>query len=460
MLLHSKLHARRSCAPRSSTPSSTCPRTRGRCGRAATTTTIASRRAGAANDPAQDARRDGHADGPARHAVPLLRRRDRHARHRRPDGSRARPGRRVPRPAHGPRPRAHADARGPASPARASREPGVEPWLPYGDVAACNVADQRHDPDSMLSLTRDLIGLRDAMPELRARRVRDAARAPTTTCGRGGAASAPSSRATAPTSRSTSPTSGTGRDPHLDDPRPRRRARRRLAAPRPVGSRDRLARRLGAIPTSRSTASRPRGPVAPGAERARRRCSVGDADLDRARRRVDGVSPTISARSAVTPSASRAAREHLGVGLLACRARTTARTRRRTRSSPWRRKCVADVVVDVADDRDLHAVLVQRAHDRARRRGTGSSRRDARRAPRSRCASSSSRPAAREPREVRGAVHLERGVAPVERGRGSRAARERGVEPLAGSPRSRRRRASRPMLARRVADPRRVVLDR
>jgi alpha-glucosidase len=46
-------------------------------------------------------------------------------------------------------------------------EPGVEPWLPYGDVAACNVADQRHDPDSVLSLTRDLIGLRDAMPELR-----------------------------------------------------------------------------------------------------------------------------------------------------------------------------------------------------------------------------------------------------------------------------------------------------
>ena len=46
-------------------------------------------------------------------------------------------------------------------------EPGVEPWLPYGDYAACNVADQRHDPDSVLALTRDLIGLRDAMPELR-----------------------------------------------------------------------------------------------------------------------------------------------------------------------------------------------------------------------------------------------------------------------------------------------------
>ncbi|GIU86035.1 MAG: hypothetical protein KatS3mg009_0550 [Acidimicrobiia bacterium] len=45
--------------------------------------------------------------------------------------------------------------------------PGVEPWLPFGDHRACNVADQRHDPDSMLSLTRDLIGLRDALPDLR-----------------------------------------------------------------------------------------------------------------------------------------------------------------------------------------------------------------------------------------------------------------------------------------------------
>jgi glycosidase len=43
----------------------------------------------------------------------------------------------------------------------------VEPWLPYGDVRACNVAAQRHDPDSTLSLTRDLIGLRDALPDLR-----------------------------------------------------------------------------------------------------------------------------------------------------------------------------------------------------------------------------------------------------------------------------------------------------
>jgi len=54
-----------------------------------------------------------------------------------------------------------------AEPGAGFSEPGVEPWLPYGDFAAYNVAAQRHDPDSTLSLTRDLIGLRDALPELR-----------------------------------------------------------------------------------------------------------------------------------------------------------------------------------------------------------------------------------------------------------------------------------------------------
>ncbi|HEY5012933.1 MAG TPA: alpha-amylase family glycosyl hydrolase [Acidimicrobiia bacterium] len=45
-------------------------------------------------------------------------------------------------------------------------EAGVEPWLPFGDVAACNVAAQRHDPTAMLALTRDLVSLRDAIPDL------------------------------------------------------------------------------------------------------------------------------------------------------------------------------------------------------------------------------------------------------------------------------------------------------
>jgi len=39
-------------------------------------------------------------------------------------------------------------------------------WLPLGDVAACNVEDQRDDPGSVLSLTRDLIALRRVTPDL------------------------------------------------------------------------------------------------------------------------------------------------------------------------------------------------------------------------------------------------------------------------------------------------------
>ncbi|HEX5936753.1 MAG TPA: alpha-amylase family glycosyl hydrolase [Actinomycetota bacterium] len=44
---------------------------------------------------------------------------------------------------------------------------GVEPWLPVGDAAARNVADQRDDPGSMLHLCRDLIALRHGRADLR-----------------------------------------------------------------------------------------------------------------------------------------------------------------------------------------------------------------------------------------------------------------------------------------------------
>ncbi len=44
---------------------------------------------------------------------------------------------------------------------------GVEPWLPFGDVVACNVAAQRHDDASMLTFTRELIALRRASDDLR-----------------------------------------------------------------------------------------------------------------------------------------------------------------------------------------------------------------------------------------------------------------------------------------------------
>jgi alpha-glucosidase len=42
--------------------------------------------------------------------------------------------------------------------------PGVAPWLPIGDMAACNVADQARDPGSILHLCRDLVRLRDGRP--------------------------------------------------------------------------------------------------------------------------------------------------------------------------------------------------------------------------------------------------------------------------------------------------------
>ncbi|HMC43584.1 MAG TPA: alpha-amylase family glycosyl hydrolase, partial [Acidimicrobiales bacterium] len=45
--------------------------------------------------------------------------------------------------------------------------PGATPWLPFGDVSACNVEDQRDDPSSMLTLTRQLLALRRESPDLR-----------------------------------------------------------------------------------------------------------------------------------------------------------------------------------------------------------------------------------------------------------------------------------------------------
>jgi alpha-glucosidase len=45
-------------------------------------------------------------------------------------------------------------------------DPDVKPWLPFGDLTV-NIDDQRRDPESFLSLTRDLIGVRDAIPDLR-----------------------------------------------------------------------------------------------------------------------------------------------------------------------------------------------------------------------------------------------------------------------------------------------------
>jgi alpha-glucosidase len=47
-----------------------------------------------------------------------------------------------------------------ASPQAGFTAEGVTPWLPFGDNAARNVADQRQDPSSTLRLVRDLLALR------------------------------------------------------------------------------------------------------------------------------------------------------------------------------------------------------------------------------------------------------------------------------------------------------------
>jgi alpha-glucosidase len=55
-----------------------------------------------------------------------------------------------------------------AEPGAGFTTPEATPWLPFGDLAGCNVADQRADPGSTLHLTRDLIALRRAHAALHA----------------------------------------------------------------------------------------------------------------------------------------------------------------------------------------------------------------------------------------------------------------------------------------------------
>ena len=106
---------------------------------------------------------------------------------------------------------------------------GVEPWLPFGDLS-CNVADQRDDPESFLSLCRDVIAVRDAFPDLQT----------------GGFESidAPDGVLAYRRGERTLIALAIGRrtdgarrrhrhDPRRIPPRPRRRTRRRIAQPRP-----------------------------------------------------------------------------------------------------------------------------------------------------------------------------------------------------------------------------------
>ena len=122
----------------------------------------------AGGDPGAHARGAADPARPARHAVPLLRRRDRAARHAAGPGGRARP--RGARGSATPRRTATSAARrcsGPtcraaASP-RTARGRGCRSatWPPH------NVEAQREDPGSVLHLVRDLIALRRARSDLR-----------------------------------------------------------------------------------------------------------------------------------------------------------------------------------------------------------------------------------------------------------------------------------------------------
>jgi alpha-glucosidase len=53
-----------------------------------------------------------------------------------------------------------------AGPGGGFTRPGVEPWLPFGDLAACNVEDQRADEGSTLHLVRRLVALRRERTDL------------------------------------------------------------------------------------------------------------------------------------------------------------------------------------------------------------------------------------------------------------------------------------------------------
>ena len=55
-----------------------------------------------------------------------------------------------------------------AAPGCGFTEPGVKPWLPFGDATVCSVDAQRGVRDSVLNLTRDLIQIRRRSTDLRA----------------------------------------------------------------------------------------------------------------------------------------------------------------------------------------------------------------------------------------------------------------------------------------------------
>ena len=297
MLLHSEFSRRRSCATRSSAPKQLLPAHAWPVWTGGNHDNHRFPTRWCKNDPAPHARRARHADGPARHAVPLLRRRDRHDRHRRAQGSHPRPGRRVPRRAHGSRRRTHADALVAGAGRGLLRRRASSRGSPTATTRAYNVADQRHDPG--VDALADPRPHRSARRDARAarRRVPNAARAERRRVGL--VARRAHRRRVQPLrrSRSTSPTSV-----------PARSASPRSAPATTNGSRARCTSRRGKPRSSgathdghravdhgarRTARSRSTGRVRRGRLESHRdpRRAAGRATLDRRRRLLDPDRP-------------------------------------------------------------------------------------------------------------------------------------------------------------------------
>ena len=117
--------------------------------------------------PSEDAERPPHAAHAPRHPDPLCRRRDRDAGGGRSARAFADPVGVRNWPDDPGRDRARTPMQWTGEANGGFTLPGVEPWLPMGDAARCNVADQREDPGSILHLCRDLIALRRTRADLR-----------------------------------------------------------------------------------------------------------------------------------------------------------------------------------------------------------------------------------------------------------------------------------------------------
>ena len=104
---------------------------------------------------------------PARHAGALPGRRDRAGRHRREPGPVRDPLGVLYWPAYAGRDAMRTPMPWTDGPGGGFTRPGVGRGCPLGDLGACNVADQRDDPDSMLTLVVDVLALRRDTPALR-----------------------------------------------------------------------------------------------------------------------------------------------------------------------------------------------------------------------------------------------------------------------------------------------------